>query len=130
MEAHASLFATVPRRDYLQFWQAGLFQPHRVARFLGLSKTELAHLAGVAPASVRFDDKAPRPLRQHLMDLAATCELVAQAFEGNPTKTSLWFMTPNPQLGNLSPVEVLRRGDYEALQHQVLQAMAEGRGQP
>ena len=129
-EAHASLFATVPRRDYLQFWQAGLFQPQRVARFLGLSRTELAQMAGVAPASVRFDDKAPRPLRQHLMDLAATCELVAQAFDGNPTKTSLWFMTPNPQLGNLAPVEVLRRGDRDALQRQVMQAMTPGAAPP
>src|ERR1700722_12132152 len=38
----SSLFGTVPKRDYLQFWQSGLFQPQRVARFLGLSKNELA----------------------------------------------------------------------------------------
>jgi predicted nucleotidyltransferase len=123
-EGQASFFATVPRRDYLQFWQAGLFQPQRVARFLGLNKVELAQMADIAPASVRFDDKAPKSLREHLMDVAATCELVAQAFDGNPTKTSLWFMTPNPQLGNISPVDVLRRGDREVLQRQVMRAMA------
>jgi hypothetical protein len=120
----SSLFSTVPKRDYLQFWQSGLFQPQRVARFLGLSKTELAQLAGVAPASVRFDDKAPRLLRERMMDLAATCELVAQAFEGNVAKTELWFMTSNPQLNNSSPCDLLRRGERESLQRRVMEAIA------
>jgi hypothetical protein len=122
--ARSSLFNTVPRRDYLQFWQSGLFQPQRVARFLGLSKGELAQLAGVAPASVRFDDKAPRALRERMMDLATTCELVAEAFEGNTTKTALWFMTPNPELNNFSPCDLLRRGNREVLQQQILDAIA------
>ncbi|HEV2702316.1 MAG TPA: hypothetical protein VGV09_11830 [Steroidobacteraceae bacterium] len=123
--ARTSLFDTVPSRDYLQFWQAGRFQPRRVARFLGLSKGDLSQLAAVAPASVRFDDKAPRILRERLMDIAATCELVAQAFNGNTTKTSLWFKTPNPQLGNFSPCDLLRRGECEQLQRHVIQALTE-----
>ena len=122
--ARAALFSTVPQRDHLQFWQSGLFQPQRVARFLGLSKGELALLAGVAPASVRFDDKAPRILRERMMDLAATCTLVAEAFDGNVTKTSLWFRTANPQLNNLSPCDLLRRGEREVLQRQVTAALA------
>jgi hypothetical protein len=120
----SALFNTVPRRDYLQFWQSGLFQSQRVARFLGLSKTELAQLAGVAPASVRYDEKAPRLLRERMMDLAATCELVAQAFEGNAVKTELWFMTANPQLNNSSPCDLLRRGERESLQRLVMAAIA------
>src|SRR5580698_7876187 len=124
--ARAALFCTVPARDYLQFWQSGQFQPQRVARFLGMRKADLAQLAAVAPASVRFDDKAPRVLRERLMDIAATCELVAQAFEGNTTKTALWFMTSNPNLGNLSPSDLLRRGGHEVLQRQVLEATAQG----
>jgi len=123
----SSLFDTVPQQDYLQFWQSGLFQPQRVARFLGLSKGELALLAGVAPASVRFDDKAPRVLRERMMDLATTCALVAEAFAGNATMTKLWFMTSNPQLENLSPCDLLRRGDREALQRQVMAAVADQR---
>jgi predicted nucleotidyltransferase len=126
MPAPAALFNTVPARDYLQFWQSGRFQPQRVARFLGLKKVELAQLAAVAPASVRFDDKSPRILRERLMDIAATCELVAQAFDGNITKTSLWFMTRNPQLGDLSPCDLLRRGGLELLQRQVLEAARAG----
>jgi predicted nucleotidyltransferase len=118
----ASLFSTVPARDYLQFWQAGRFQPQRVVRFLGLSKFELAQLAAVAPTSVRFDDKAPRTLRECLMDIAATCELVAEAFEGNTPKTALWFTTTNPHLGNRSPRDLIRLGQHTELQRHVLQA--------
>ena len=122
--SRSSLFNTVAERDHLQFWQSGLFQPQRVAKFLGLTKSELAALAGVAPASVRFDEKAPRVLRERMMDLAATCALVAEAFDGNATKTKLWFVTCNPQLDNLSPCDLLRRGDREALQRQVMAAIA------
>ena len=119
-----SLFATVATRDYLQFWQSGIFQPQRVARFLGLSKGDLARLAGIAPASVRFDAKIPRLLRERLIDMAATCELVAQAFEGNTTKTALWLTSPNPQLNNASPRDLLRQGERDALQRLVIEAMA------
>jgi Protein of unknown function (DUF2384) len=125
--SRSSLFNTVPQHDYLQFWQSGLFQPQRVARFLGLSKGELALLAGIAPASVRFDDKAPRVLRERMMDLAATCALVAEAFAGNATLTKLWFVTSNPQLDNRSPCDLLRRGEREALQRQVMAALADQR---
>jgi Protein of unknown function (DUF2384) len=119
-----SLFATVATRDYLQFWQSGIFQPQRVARFLGLTKTDLAQLTGIAVASVRFDAKIPRMLRERLMDMAATCELVAQAFEGNTTKTALWLTSPNPQLSNASPRDLLRQGERDALQRLVIEAMA------
>lgn len=118
----AALFSTVPSRDYLQFWQSGLFQPQRVARFLSLSKSDLAQLAGLALASVRFDEKAPRALRECLLDLAVTCELVAATFQGNTTKTALWFTTPNPLLAHFSPCDLLRRGESEALKRHVLEA--------
>jgi len=120
----APLFNTVPARDYLQFWQSGLFQPQRVARFLGLSRMELATLAGLAPASVRFDDKAPRLLRERLMDIATTCELVAETFDGNTTKTALWFKTANPQLAHSSPCDLVRRGEHDVLKQHVLEAKA------
>jgi hypothetical protein len=51
----ALLFKTVPERDYLQFWQNDTFEPQRVARFLDLTKADVAKVANVASASVRFD---------------------------------------------------------------------------
>ncbi len=122
MVASLELFATVPRRDYLLFWQAGRFQPQRVARFLSLNKSELGALAGVAPSSVRFDAKIPRQLREYLSELAVTATLVAEMLEGDATRTQLWFQTPNPSLGDRSPMEMIEQGEHAALRRFVLEA--------
>ncbi len=120
-----ALFGTVADRDYLQFWQSGRFQPKRVARFLDLSKAELAALAAVAPSSVRFDEKSPRVVRDLLIDLAATCELVAQFFDGNLAKTGVWFATTNPMLGDIAPQQMIRSGQHTRLRRFVMEALAD-----
>ena len=121
----AQLFSTVPAHDYLQFWQGGRFQPQRVVRFLGLSKEEVAQVAGVAVSSVRFDRKAPRHLTDRLSEIAATCTLVAQFFDGNAIKTALWFKAANPLMGDVSPREMIRAGRHEELRRFVMEAVRE-----
>jgi uncharacterized protein (DUF2384 family) len=121
----AALFNTVPSRDYLQLWQAGRFHPRRVVRFLDLAKEDVARLAGLAVASVRFDRKAPHDLLERLTELAAICTLVAQVFEGNAIRTALWFKTPNPLLGDVSPREMIRTGRQDRLRRVVWDALAE-----
>lgn len=123
----ALLFSTVPAHDYLQFWQAGRFQPQRVVRFLGLSKAEVAQLAGIAVSSVRFDGKAPRDLTERLSEIAATCTLVAQFFEGNAIKTGLWFKTANPMMGDVSPREMIRQGRHTEVRRFVMEAVSGAR---
>ena len=118
-----ALFATVPSRDYLLFWQSGRFQPQRVVRFLDLTKDEVARIADVAPASVRFDRKAPRDLLERLTEVAAICTLVAEFFAGDVTKCSLWFRTPNPLLGEISPRDMIRLGENKKLRSLVMDAI-------
>ncbi len=124
----SALFSTVPAHDYLQFWQAGRFQPQRVARFLGFGKEEIARLAGIAVSSVRFDRKAPRDLIERLTEIAATCTLVAQLFAGNATKTMLWFKAQNPLLGDVSPRDMIRSGRHDELRRLVLNAVNDAAG--
>jgi hypothetical protein len=52
-------------------------------------------------------------------------ELVAQFFDGDAAKTALWFKTPNPLLGNLSPRDMIRYGRYDRLRRFVLDALDE-----
>lgn len=117
------LFRTVPEHDYLNFWPGSQFDPQHVARFLELSKPDVAKIASVAPSSVRFDQKIPKDVLERLMEIANVCGLVAQFFQGNVAKTSLWFRTKNPLLGNISPRDMIRYGRYEKLRRFVMDAL-------
>jgi hypothetical protein len=119
------LFKTVPERDYLQFWQNDTFEPQRVARFLELTKADIAKVADVASSSVRFDQKTPKDVLDRFLEIANVCGLVAQFFNGDVIKTSLWFRTKNPLLGNLSPRDMIRYGRYEKLRRFVMEALEE-----
>jgi hypothetical protein len=123
--SHPSLFGTVPQRDYLQFWAGETFQPQRVVQFLELSKADVAKVAGVSKASVRFDQKIPKDVLDRFMEIANVCGLVAQFFQGDAIKTSLWFKTKNPLLGSLSPRDMIRYGRYEKLRRFVMDALEE-----
>jgi hypothetical protein len=85
----------------------------------------MAALAAISPSSVRFDRKAPRDLQDRLIEVAGTCELVAQFFGGNIAKTSVWFKTTNPLLGDVSPQEMIRSGGHEKLRRFVMDALAD-----
>jgi hypothetical protein len=125
MAASGTLFATVPEKDYLGFWADQTLDAREVARFLNLDKRDVAKLAGVAPASVRFDQKIPKEVLDRLQEIANICGLVAQFFAGNVAKTALWFKTENPLLGNISPRDMIRYGRYEKLRRFVMSALEE-----
>ena len=119
------LFKTVPQRDYLHFWPNEIFEPQRVARFLDLSKNDVAKVAGISTTSVRFDQKIPKDVLDRFLEIANICGLVAQFFQGDAIKTSLWFKTKNPLLGNISPRDMIRYRRYEKLRRFVMDALEE-----
>jgi predicted nucleotidyltransferase len=122
--APVGLFGSIPDRDYLGFWQGGKLNPVAVVRFLRFSKADVARIALVSPASVRFDRKIPAPVLERLAQIAIVCGHVAQHFDGNAPRTAAWFMTGNAHLGDLSPRDMILRGRYEALRRFVMQALA------
>lgn len=121
----ARLFSTVPAQDHLGFWAKHGLDAQQVAKFLSLDKREVARIADVAPSSVRWDHKIPQEVLDHLTEIAVICGLVAQFFEGDVTKTRLWFQTRNPLLGNLSPRDMVRFGRHEKLRRIVMESLAE-----
>src|SRR5881392_3427038 len=125
MPASRTLFATVPDKDYLGFWADQTLNAREVVDFLDLNKRDVAKLAGVASASVRFDQKIPKEVLDRLKEIANICGLVAQFFGGDIAKTALWFKTVNPLLGNISPRDMIRYGRYEKLRHFVMSALEE-----
>ena len=121
----SNLYSTVPQSDHLHFWAAHGLDYGSVSDFLELDKNELSKLGGVSLKSVRLDNRIPRDLKERLEQIANICNLVAEFFEGDATKTALWFRTPNPMLGDLSPRDMIRYGRYKRLQKFVLQAREE-----
>lgn len=121
----SDLFKTVSRSDSLHFWQGNLLNYQRVRDFTGIDAGDLSRLTGLAKSSVRYDDKAPKEVREHLENIANICNLVFQFFQDD-VKTKLWLQTPNPMLGNVSPRDMLRFGRYAKLLRFVTQAMEEG----
>ncbi len=125
MPSPRALFGTVPDKDYLGFWANETLKAREVTQFLDLDKRDIAKLAKVAPASVRFDQKIPKEVLDRLAEIANICGLVAQFFSGNSAKTALWFKTANPLLGNISPRDMIRYGRYEKLRRFVMSALEE-----
>ena len=123
----SSLFNTVSRRDNLKFWRGNMLNYQKVRDFIGLDTRDVSRVAGVAKSSVRYDEKAPREVREHLENVANICNLVFQFFNDD-VKTKLWFQTRNPMLGNVSPRDMIRLGRYNKLLRFVTQAMEEGIG--
>jgi hypothetical protein len=124
------LFGTVPDRDYLGFWADQTLKSRAVADFLDLDKRAVAKLAGVAPTSVRFDQKIPKEVLDRLQEIANICGLVAQFFSGDAAKTALWFKTKNPLLGDISPRDMIRYGRYEKLRRFIMNALEDNAAVP
>jgi hypothetical protein len=127
---HARLFNTVPHKDYLGFWANETLKAKSVADFLNLDRHEVARIADVSGASVRWDHKIPQEVVERLTEIAVVCSLVAQFFVGDVVKTALWFKTKNPLLGNLTPRDMIRFGRYEKLRRFVMYALIESGLQP
>src|SRR5688572_12976259 len=110
VEVDQRLFGTVPRGEIL-----GLLGPDGpdvdgTRKFLGFTDRELesaARVPGTSGTSLTKLALMPPEVRERLVEIATVCELVASHF-GNREKAALWFKTPNPLLGNVSPRDLVR----------------------
>ncbi len=122
----SALYNTVPLTDPLNFRDNhGTLDYSGVSRFLDFDKNELSKLGGVSRKTVRLDERIPKELKDCLEQIASICNLVAEFFDGDPVKTALWFRTPNPMLGDMSPRDMIRYGRYKRLQKFILRAREE-----
>lgn len=116
------LFANIPTSDPLHFWSRQGLNYHRVSDFLEFDTNTLSKISGISRKSVRLDNRIPRELKERLEQIASTCALVAEYFGGDAQKTALWFRTPNPMLGGVSPRDMIRLGRYKKLMNFINEA--------
>lgn len=120
-----ALFQTIPSSDPLRFGRGSQFHPEKVRDFLQLKNDEVSKLANVSVKSVRFDDAIPAAVLERFEEIAVTCNMVAEVFDGDKEKTALWFRTKNPMLGDVSPRDMIRLRRFDRLRRFVLGAIAD-----
>lgn len=120
-----NIFSNIPKKDYLSLFDKGEASASKIIGFVGFKKEEIAQAMGVPSSSIRYDERMPQILKDRLRELATLFNLVAQFFEGDATKTALWFQIPNPMLGDISPRDMIRFGRYKKLLKFILNALSE-----
>lgn len=121
------IFDTVSTVDGLGLFSRGKVDYGAVAGLLELDKNALSKVGGISKKSVRLDDRIPKELASRLEEIANICNLVAEYFDGNVTRTALWFKIPNPMLGNISPRDMIRYGRYRRLRKFVVDSLPTSR---
>ena len=122
-----NIFATVARQDYLSLFSNNIPKYQGIVRFLEFKKKDVSEATGVPLSSVRYDEDIVKELHERLREWATLLNLVAEHFQGDAQKTALWFTTPNPLLGNISPRDMIRFGKSKKLFKFVVNALAENR---
>jgi len=120
----APLFNTVPKEDRLSLFASGQTDYQKVVRLLNFSKSDVAKASSIPSMSVRYDRKMPKELAERLQEWAIALTMVAQYFQ-DEHKTVLWFKTPNPLLGYITPRDMIRVGRFRKLQRFIQNALDE-----
>lgn len=126
MEAEDNIFGNIYSEDFLGLKENDSSINYKsLIEFLDLNKSDVSKIANVAKSSVRFDNKIPKEVQDHLDQIFNICQLVAEYFEGDQRKTALWFKTSNPLLGGVSPRDMIRLGRYKRLMRFIISSRAQ-----
>ena len=120
-----ALFNNVAHKDALDFGRGPEFNPAKVAEWLDFDKAAVSKIASVSKSSVRYDDAAPKAVKERLEEIADIANMVVGIFNGDVEKTALWFRVKNPLLGDISPRDMVRLGRYDRLRKFIVNAVIE-----
>ncbi len=109
------LFSTVPEADPLSLFGDTGVDYQKVKQSLAFQDKDISSATGIPMGSVRYDVRIPIALKTRLTEWALLLNLVAEQFGGDAEKTFLWFTVSNPLLGNVSPRDMIRVGNYKSL---------------
>ena len=124
---HPSVFDTVPERDYFSLFQDGQPKYSEVVQAYKFKKEDVSRATGIPLNSVRFDSRIPRELKDRITEWANLLNLVAEHYNGDLSKTTLWFTIQNPLLGNATPRDMIRFGRYNKLVRFIQNALDENK---
>lgn len=121
------LFKSVPDTDYFHlFDNYGEPEGERIIKLLKFEKKDISAAANIPIDSVRYDKKGSKEVKQRLAEWATALNLVANFFK-DEQKTILWFNTPNPLLGDMTPRDMIRIGRFKKLLNFIQTALEENK---
>ena len=97
------------------------------AKFMEISRNQLAEALGISNDQIRPERMSDK-VKQRVAELAGSLEIVAVIFDGNVDKTKFWFKTPNPNLGNSAPRDLITRGRYKRVMDFIQEAYQRKQG--
>lgn len=125
--SQASIYQNIAQKDHFSLFKGEKADFKKVAEKLDFGVKDVASATGVPVSSIRFDHKMPKEVATRITEWASLLNLVAQHFDGDVNKTTLWFKLPNPLLGNLSPRLMIRAGHYNKLLKFITNAISENK---
>ncbi|MFQ5433157.1 MAG: hypothetical protein ACE5EN_11715 [Nitrospinota bacterium] len=110
------LFASVPQNDILNLFNSnGEPDAGRIANILNYKRKDVSVATDIPLERVRLESlRIPGELKERIREWGTAINLVANHFK-DEKKTILWFQTPNPMLGNVSPREMIMAGRFRKL---------------
>ena len=121
----SALFGTVPQHDYMSLFPHGNTDYQRLAKLLDLKKSDVARASKISIQSVRYDPpRMPKELEDRMREWAVAVSMVAEFFK-DEQKTILWFKTPNPLLGDVTPRDMIRIGRFKKLHRFIYNVLSE-----
>lgn len=122
----SALFRSVPQKDFFHLLPHGQPDGKKIVDLLRYKKEDVSTAANIPLPSVRYDQKMSEELRERLIEWAMAINLVADFF-GDGEKAILWFQTPNPLLGSMTPRDMIRVGRFKKLLKFIQTALEENR---
>jgi len=120
-----ALFDNIPKKDYLGLFPEDGTDFQRVVKLLDFGKNDVARASNISVQAVRYDPpRMPKELQERIIEWGVALNLVAQFFK-DERKTVLWFRTPNPLLGDVSPRDMIKIGRFRKLRRFIQNALAE-----
>lgn len=117
-----ALFNTVSKKDYLDYTSSSS-DLKKVVKFLELTSNDVSKATGQRKDTIRYDERISHELQERLEEIGNIINLTASFFDGDLKKTSIWFKTKNPLLGDVSPRDMIRYGRYDKLQKFIFNAL-------
>lgn len=110
------LFASVPQNDILNLFDSnGEPDASRIAGILNYKRKDVSVATDIPLERVRLEPlRIPRELMERVREWGTAINLVGNHFH-DEKKTILWFQTPNPMLGNVSPRDMIIGGRFRKL---------------